>query len=189
MKKALLIITFCVCAILLKAQIVTGLDETALLGNWSTYAYADNCNNQWAVFDGKRLSGFHFVDTGISSITVQDPNFGTSHLIQYYGYIVGGTVTGKYTLHFMQQSESETWDTTLPQVNFVITAFDGENMTVKSYDGLHGMILKKASVGLNDVSADTPEADTAIYNLNGMAVKNPAVPGIYIQGDGKKIVK
>lgn len=189
MKKILIIIGLCVCALNSKAQYIANLDETTLIGNWSTYAYVDDCNNQWPVFEGMRLSAIHFADTGISSITVLEPNFRVSHLIYYYGYIVSGTSTGKYTLHFIQQTESETWNFTTPQVNFVITAFDGESITLKSYDGLHGMILKKSSASINDVSADTPEADTTIYNLNGMVVKNPTAPGIYIQGDGKKIVK
>lgn len=190
MNKLFLVLTFLISASCAKAQFIAGLDEVALMGNWSTYAYAAGCDNQWSAFDGKRLSALHFEDNGISSITVQDSNFGGSHLIRYCGYIVSGTSTGKYTLHFIQQAESETWNYTTPQINFVITDFDGETMTLTSYDGKHGVVLKKNdSSAIDNTNANTPEADTTIYNLKGMVVKNPTAPGVYIQGNGKKIVK
>lgn len=74
-------------------------------------------------------------------------------------------------------------------VNFVIKNFDGETLIIETYDGGGGATFSKDDSGIENVKADAPEASTTLYNLNGVSVKNPPAPGIYIQGDGKKVVK
>lgn len=189
MRKLILLFIFAVCCTLSKAQFITGLDEVALLGTWAVQGYAEDADNVWSSMQNKRLSGIKFADDGITSITVQDDNASRSYVISFYGYIIGGTATGKYTLHFIQQAESETWDYVTPQLNFVITSFDSESITLTSYDGKHGVIMQKYNSGVENVSADRPETSSLLYDFNGLAVKNPTTHGIYIQGDGKKIIK
>lgn len=191
MKKLLLFSLLVLFSLASKAQFITGLDEVALLGGWSTVAYAENADNIWPSMQNKRLVGIRFSDDGITNITVQDNNFGASHLISYYGYIICGTATGKYTLHFIQQADSETWDYVTPQLNFVISSFDGEKITLTSYDGKHGMILRKNDSGINDVIdniSESPEAST-IYNINGTKIENPTAPGVYIRSNGDKFIQ
>lgn len=109
MKKILLIISLCLCLFSSKAQDIIGLDEVALLGDWSTWAYAENTDNVWPAMEGRRLVSINFSDEGKTTILVQRANFTTFATIAFYGYIIGGTSTGHYTLHFIQQAESETW--------------------------------------------------------------------------------
>lgn len=44
MKKLLLIIALCICAFQSKAQVITGLDEVALMGEW-------NATDYWGVWE------------------------------------------------------------------------------------------------------------------------------------------
>ncbi|MCM1022295.1 MAG: hypothetical protein NC403_08835 [Muribaculaceae bacterium] len=188
MKKPILLLGIMLCAFSAKAQIIAGLDEVALMGNWSAYEYVDNSDNIWPSMQNNRLSAISFADDGITSITVQSNNFSDFRLINFYGYIISGTATGKYTLHFIQQADSETWDYETPQLNFVIKSFDGDKLALTSYDGKHGMVLQKVNSGVSEVSADTPEA-YGIYNSSGIKIENPTAPGLYIRGNGGKFIK
>lgn len=191
MKKIILfslIVLFCTTS---KAQFISGLDEVAILGQWSAIGYAENADNIWPSMQNKRMVGIKFSDDGITTITVQDSNFGSSNLIHFYGYIIGGTSTGKYTLHFIQQAPSETWGYSTPQLNFVIKSYDDEKMTLMSYDGKHGIILQKVNSGMDNITSDASDAPKAstIYNINGVKIENPITPGVYIRGNGEKFIQ
>lgn len=189
MKKILLIFALCLCIFSSKAQDITGLDEVALLGNWSVHGYVENADMKWPIFNGYSIAAFHFVDYWTSTITIYHKIFKDYHTLNFNGYIVGGTATGKYTLHFTNGFKSDTWDDVLPQVNFIIKSFDGNVMRITSYDGKHGAYLVKDNAGAGSVNADASEAEISTYDIKGLPVENPTAPGIYIQSDGKKFAK
>lgn len=172
------------CAFQSKAQIITGLDEIALLGEWSVsgnMGFIQSLGNnrpKTITFNDGRNS---YIEYRENEVPVQYTTFA--------GYWVGGTATGKYTLHLLSRFDYNSGYTGLSMVNFVITNFNGSEMTLQTYDSSCWLELVKGNSGMESVNADTTEADTTIYNLNGVVVKNPTEPGIYIQGDGKKIVK
>lgn len=185
MKKALLIIALCVCAFQSKAQIVTGLDEIALLGDWHATDY-------WGVWENLEFGwpvSMELNDGKQSYIQTKHNTSTAPTVLDFGGYWVGGTATGRYTLHFICSRGYAGTSSVLSMVNFVVKNFDGQTLTIETYDGSGGATFSKGNSGIESVGADTTEADTTIYNLNGVVVKNPTAPGIYIQGDGKKIVK
>lgn len=184
MKKAFLIIALCVCVLQLKAQTITGLDEIALLGEWSVngnmgfiQSLGSNRPKKITFNDGRNI----YIEYRENEVPAQYTTFA--------GYWIGGTATGKYTLHLLSRFDYDSGFTGLSMVNFVITNFTGSEMTLQTYDGSCWLELVKDNSGVESVGADAPEAKATIYNLNGVVVKNPTAPGIYIQGDGKKIVK
>lgn len=184
MKKAFLIIALCLCAFQTKAQVVIGLDEIALLGDWAATDY-------WGVWENLEYSwpvSMQLNDGKQSYIQTKRSN-GDTPLLDFGGYWIGGTATGRYTLHFICSRGYPGTSSVMSVVNFVVKGFDGQTLTIETYDGSGGATFSKNKSGIADVSADAPEASTTFYNLNGMSVKNPATHGIYIQGDGKKIVK
>lgn len=184
MKKVFLIIALCVCVLQSKAQTITGLDEIALLGNWSVSG-----NMGFIPALGNNRPKLITFNDGKNSVIQYRENEVSPRYTSFAGYWVGGTATGKYTLHLLSRFAYDSDNTGLSIVNFVITNFTGSEMTLQTYDGSCWLELIKGNSGIESVSADTTETDTTIYNLNGVVVKNPTAPGIYIQGDGKKIVK
>lgn len=172
------------CALQSKAQIITRLDEIALLGDWSV-----NGNMGFIQSLGNNRPKVISFNDGQNSYIEYRENEVAPRYTTFAGYWVGGTSTGKYTLHLLSRFAYDSDNTGLSVVNFVITNFTGDKMTLQTYDGSCWLELVRDNSGIDSVSADTPEADTTIYNLNGAVVKNPTAPGIYIQGDGKKIVK
>ncbi len=184
MKKAILLIALCVCAFQSKAQAVTGLDEIALLGDWSV-----NGNMGFISALGNNRPKLITFNDGKNSVIQYRENEVPPRYTTFAGYWIGGTATGKYTLHLLSRFAYDSDNTGLSVVNFVVTNFAGDKMTLQTYDGSCWLELVKDNSGIADVSADAPEASTTFYNLNGIAVKNPTAPGIYIQGDGKKVVK
>lgn len=184
MKKAFIVIALCVCALQSKAQVITGLDEIALLGDWRATDY-------WGVWENLEY-GWPVsmqLNDGKQSYIQTKRNNGDNPVLDFGGYWVGGTATGRYTLHFICSRGYAGTSSVLSMVNFVVKNFDGETLIIETYDGSGGATFSKDNSGIENVKADTPEASSALYNLKGMAVKNPTAPGIYIQGDGKKIVK
>lgn len=184
MKKAFIITALCVCALQSKAQVITGLDEIALLGDWSVSGNMGLIS----VLGNNRPKLITFND-GKNSIIQYRENEVSPRYTTFAGYWIGGTATGKYTLHLLSRFAYDSDNTGLSVVNFVITNFNGSEMTLQTYDGSCWLELTKNNSGVENVKADAPEASSALYNLNGIAVKNPTAPGIYIQGDGKKVVK
>lgn len=185
MRKALLIIALCVCALQSKAQVITGLDEIALLGDWKATDY-------WGVFENLSYSWpveLRLKDCKKSLIYTKRSNEQDFSVLDFNGYWIGGTATGRYTLHLICRREYDSSYTGLSMVNFVIKNFDGQTLIIETYDGSGGATFSKDNSGIGEVNVDTPEASSTLYNINGMIVKNPTRPGVYIQGDGKKFVK
>ena len=185
MKKIFIVIALCVCALTSKAQVIAGLDEVALLGEWNVTEYSgvwENIGYRWPMV-------IKFNDNKKSLIYTKRSSEQDFSILDFNGYRIGGTATGRYTLHFICRREYDSSYTGLSMVNFVIKNFDGETLTIETYDGSGIATFSKENSGIDDVNADTPETSSTLYNINGMAVKNPTSPGIYIQGDGKKVVK
>lgn len=184
MKRVLFVAMLCACALQLKAQVIAGLDEIALMGDW---VVSGNMGLIPAL-GGNRPKVITFND-GKNSIIQYRENEVPINYTTFAGYWIGGTATGKYTLHLLSRFDYDSSYTGLSMVNFVITNFTGDKMTLQTYDGSCWLELTKDNSGIENVKADAPEASSTLYNLNGVSVKNPTTHGIYIQGDGKKIVK
>lgn len=179
-----MIFALCACALGAKSQVIAGLDEVALLGDWHAVEYGgvwSNIGYCWPL-------ELRFRDEANSYIIAKRNGEVDPRNMEFNGYWIGGTATGRYTLHFICRREYGTSNTGLSMVNFVITNFNGEEMTIETYDGSGIATFTKSDSGISEVSADMPEA-TQTYTISGMGVKNPITHGIYIQGDGKKIVK
>ena len=185
MKKLFLIFVLCLCALQSKAQVITGLDEVALLGDW----HATDYWGLWENLDYRWPMSIEFNDNKKTLIYTKRSNEQDFTILDFNGYWIGGTATGRYTLHFICSRGYPGTSSVMSVVNFVVKGFDGQTLTIETYDGSGGATFSKNNSGIADVSADAPEASTTFYNLNGIAVKNPTAPGIYIQGDGKKVVK
>lgn len=185
MKNFTLLLTFALFFIQSKAQVITGLDEVALLGTWNSVEYA----GVWENIDYSWPLSFEFNDNRDTYITVKSNRETEPRRLVFNGYWIGGTVTGHYTLHFLCRREYGSNYTGLSMVNFVIKKFDGETLIIETYDGSGTAEFIKSNSGIENVSADYSEASSTLYNLNGVSVKNPTTHGIYIQSDGKKVVK
>lgn len=186
MKKIIIFITLFVCIVCQsKAQSVTGLDEVALLGNWESVSYGgiwENIGYSWPL-------SIEFNDNRNTYITVKSNRETEPRRLVFNGYWVGGTATGRYTLHFICRREYDSDYTGLSMVNYVIKKFDGETLVIETYDGSGIAEFTRDNSAIENVKADAPEASSTLYNLNGVVIKNPTTHGIYIQGDGKKVIK
>lgn len=185
MKKLFLIFVLCLCAIQSKAQVITGLDEVALLGDW----HATDYWGLWENLDYRWPMSIEFNDNKKTLIYTMRSNEQDFTILDFNGYWIGGTATGRYTLHFICRREYDSSYTGLSMVNFVIKNFDGEKLIIETYDGSGGATFSKDDSGIENIKADAPEASSTLYNLNGISVKNPTTHGVYIQSDGKKIIK
>lgn len=188
MKKLLLVLAICLCAIQSKAQIVTGLDEIALMGKWAVI----ECYGVWGSKGYSKYNwpaSIEFNDGRESYFWVK--RFGEANLssLDFAGYWVSGTATNRYTLHFLRRRDYDNNYTGLAMINFVVKNFDGQTLTIETYDGNGTATYIKDSAGVNDITAEAPDAEVTTYNLNGLPVENPTAPGVYIQSDGKKVVK
>lgn len=185
MRKALLIIALCVCALQPKAQAIVGLDEIALMGDWKAtdyYGVWENIGYRWPM-------AIQFNDNKKSLIYTKRSNEQNFTILDFAGYWIGGTATGHYTLHFICRREYNSNYTGLSMVNFVIKKFDGETLTIETYDGSGGATFNKDYSGISDVSVDETDAKITTYGINGMVVKTPIASGVYVRSDGKKFVK
>lgn len=184
MKKTILLLGVMLGALSAKAQIIAGLDEVALMGNWKATEY-------WGVWEnlGYKWPTELQLNDGKNSLIYTKSNSSTDPiLLEFNGYWIGGTATGHYTLHFICRREYDSTYTGLSMVNFVIKNFNGNSLTIETYDGSGGATFINDNSGVNEVSADTPEA-YSIYNSNGIKIENPTAPGLYIRGNGDKFIK
>ncbi|MDO5395801.1 MAG: hypothetical protein Q4F07_07545 [Bacteroidales bacterium] len=111
-------------------------------------------------------------------------------ILDFAGYWIGGTATGRYTLHFICRREYDSSYTGLSTVNFVIKSFDGSTLTIETYDGNGGATFSKNDSGVDAISADPlVKEKEKTYNLNGVEVSNSPAPGIYIRGREKVLIK
>lgn len=184
MRKLILFFIFALFCIHPKAQVITGLDDVALMGDWSVVGNMGFI----PALGGYRPKVITLNDGNNSYIQYRENEVPLNYTM-FAGYWVGGTATGKYTLHLLSRFDYNSSYTGLSMVNFVITKFTGDEMILQTYDGECWLELVKYNSGVENVSADRPEASSTLYNLNGVSVKNPTTHGIYIQGDGKKVIK
>lgn len=185
MKKIIFALFLMLGSLPMGAQAITGLDEVALMGQWKASDYWgvwENLDYRWPVLIDFNDNKDSYIHTKRSAET--EPT-----ILRFNGYWLGGSDTGRYTLHLICRRDYDSNNTGLSMVNFVVKNFDGENLTIETYDGRGGATFAKGSAASNAVNVDASEASSTLYNLSGMAVKNPTTYGIYIQGDGKKIVK
>lgn len=177
----------CLCVFQPKAQnVITGLDEVALLGTWEAQDYA----GLWEHLGYRWPKKFEFNEGKKSYLYAKGNRETFQKVYVCEGYWIGGTSTGKYTLHLIQYKEYGMEMPGISMLNFVIKSFDGEKLIIGTYDG-EGIatFIKSNSGDVANITTETPETEVTTYNLNGVPVKNPATPGVYIQSDGKKIAK
>ena len=167
-----------------KAQVVAGLDEMALLGDWEI------SGNMGLIpsLGGNRPKTISFKDGANTTILYREADAAPRYTT-FAGYWIGGTATGKYTLHLLSRFDYDSNYTGLSMVNFIITNFKGDEMTLTTYDGNCWLELRKGNSGIDDVSTDAPDAPNALYNLNGVKIENPTTPGVYIRGNGEKFIQ
>ena len=109
-----------------KAQYVANLDEIELLGTWNV----TTTNGEIMVSDRpETVSSITFND-GWNSFMKFESNRGTIIPV----YIVSGTVTGRYTLHLIRNSEYNSDYTGLSSLNFEVYQFGNNTMTLRTYD-------------------------------------------------------
>ena len=162
---------------------ISDLDEVALLGNWNVRSLTqcpENLGGYWPLT-------FSFKDNAVSRIRYAD--FSGPNLTEFMGYWIGGTITGRRTLHLLFNHEYGSHYHGLSVVNFVITGYNGQQLTLQTYDGKSQLILVKDSSSVSNIKVDDDVQNNTLYDLNGIPIENPTTPGIYIQSDGKKVVK
>lgn len=175
------------CALHAKTQdTVTGLDEVALLGTWEVQEHG----GLWEHIGYRWPKKFEFNDGGKSYFYAKGNRETFQKVYVCEGYWIGGTSTGRYTLHLIQYKEYGMEMPGISMLNFVVKSFDGEKLIIGTYDGQGiATFIKRNSAGVADVTAEPSESEIITYTLNGVPVKNPAAPGVYVRSDGKKIVK
>lgn len=161
-----------------KAQYVSNLDEIELLGTWD----ATDVDGEISI-SGKpeTITSITFND-GKNSFMYFDGN--STEIIPIY--IVGGTATGRYTLHLIRRKEYNSDYTGLSAINFEVYQFGNNTMTLRTYDKSVTIHLKKQTASsVSSVEADAKASGKA-YTLGGVET-TPTAKGIVIQ-DGKKHV-
>lgn len=184
MKKIILLFAVLLGTFAAKSQTITGLDEVALMGDWKVTDYWgvwENLGYKWPIELQLNDCKNSLIYTKSNSSTDPIP-------LVFNGYWIGGTATGRYTLHFICRREYNSDYTGLSMVNFVIKNFDGNTLTIETYDGNGGATFTNDNSGINEVKADTPEASN-VYNINGIKTENPTAPGLYIRSNGDKFIQ
>lgn len=175
MKKLLMAFAFLALGMSAKAQYVSNLDEIELLGTWDV-----------TDVDGEIMG----ISDIVTSMTFNDGKdsfveFSQNHVERVPVYIVGGTATGRYTLHFLKTLGYDGYHG-LSSVNFEVYQFGNNTMTLRTYDKSVTIHLKKQTASsVSSVEADAKASGKA-YTLGGIET-TPTAKGIVIQ-DGKKHV-
>lgn len=103
-------------------------------------------------------------------------------------YTVGGTATGRYTLHLIRRYEYNSDYTSLSSLNFEVYQFGNNTMTLRTYDKSVTIKLEKQSASsVSSVKADAKASGKA-YTLDGKNATE-TTKGIIIQNGKKKIRK
>lgn len=185
MKKIFIIAVLALGLATAKAQTIIGLDEVALMGNWKALEYWgvwENLGYKWPI-------ELQLYDNRKSFIYAKSNSSADPIILDFNGYWIGGTATGRYTLHFICRREYDSDYTGLSMVNFIIKNFNGNTLTIETYDGSGGATFTNENSSISEVRADSSEASTIIYNINGIKMENPTTPGVYIRGNGEKFIK
>lgn len=180
MKKILIAFAFLALGLSAKAQYVSNLDEIELLGTWDV----TDVNGEIMV------SG---VPETVASITFNDGKnsfmyFESNNATDIPVYTVGGTTTGRYTLHLIRRYEYNSDYTGLSSLNFEVYQFGNNLMTLRTYDKSVTIKLKKQTTnGISAATAAQKQSGKA-YTLDGMTATD-TTKGIIIQNGKKKIRK
>lgn len=183
MKKLILASLLAAASSISYAEIISDLDEVAMLGTWNiiesegSFSNLHGCTPLSITFNDGKKSYFKFNPED------REPYF---YIGQIIGYWIGGSATGKYTLHFfntMDYDGSGGWSL----INFVISDFRAGQMTLQSYDGTASMTLVKEGASVNSLPSDDLEG-TVVYDINGIEVDSPTTPGVYVRSNGEKFI-
>lgn len=180
MKKILFLFAFLVLGVTAKAQYVSNLDEIELLGTWNV-----TTTNGEIMVSGhpERVASITFNDGQNSFMSFESNN---STIIPVY--TVGGTATGRYTLHLIRRYEYNSDYTSLSSLNFEVYQFGSNTMTLRTYDKSVTIKLEKQSASsVSSVKADAKTTGKS-YTLDGMTATD-TTKGIIIQNGKKKIRK
>lgn len=173
MKKILIAFAFLALGLSAKAQYVSNLDEIELLGTWDV----TDVNGE--------IMGLSDIVTSMTFNDGKDSfvEFSQNHVERVPVYIVGGTATGRYTLHFLKTLGYDGYHG-LSSVNFEVYQSGNNLMTLRTYDKSVTIKLKKQTTnGISATTAAQKQSGKA-YTLDGMET-TPTAKGIIIQ-DGKK---
>ena len=177
MKKILFLFAFLVLGVTAKAQYVSNLDEIELLGTWKVTAANGDIMGISDI-----VTSFTFNDGKDSFV-----EFSQNHVERVPIYIVGGTATGRYTLHLMRKVDYDGY-LGISSVNFEVYQFGNNTMTLRTYDKSVTIKLEKQSASsVSSVKADAKASGKA-YTLAGMTATD-TTKGIIIQNGKKKIRK
>lgn len=177
MKQLLISLAFLALGMSAKAQYVTNLDEIELLGTWNV----TDVNGE--------IMGISDVVTSMTFNDGKDSfvEFSQNHVERVPVYIVGGTATGRYTLHFLKTLGYDGYHG-LSSINFEVYQFGNNTMTLRTYDKSVTIKLEKQSASsVSSVKADA-KASGKVYTLDGMNATD-TTKGIIIQNGKKKIRK
>lgn len=178
MKKILIAFAFLALGLSAKAQYVSNLDEIELLGTWDV----TDVNGE--------IMGISDIVTSMTFNDGKDSfvEFSQNHVERVPVYIVGGTATGRYTLHLIRRYEYNSDYTSLSSLNFEVYQFGNNTMTLRTYDKSVTIKLEKQSTSsVSSVKADAKASGKA-YTLDGKNATD-TTKGIIIQNGKKKIRK
>ena len=164
---------------------ITNLDEIEMLGKWVVTEIGGDFpefqnNYRWeyptSIVFNNRNSTFVFFKDFNDNETAE----------RYVGYWIGGSATGKYTLHLLSNKPYNDDSSGMSLVNFRIQHFDGGVMVLRTYDGGGRIQLEKEnSAGIRSTRSDA--TDGKAYHIDGTPAAE-SDKGIIIQ-DGKKSVQ
>lgn len=176
MKQLLIALAFLALGMSAKAQYVSNLDEIELLGTWKVTAANGDIMGISDI-----VTSFTFNDGKDSFI-----EFSQNHVERVPVYIVGGTATGRYTLHLIRKTDYDGYSG-ISSLNFEVYQFGNNTMTLRTYDkSVTIKMTKQSASSVSSVKADAKASGKA-YTLEGMPATD-ATKGI-IQNGKKKIRK
>lgn len=186
MKKYTVILALLMLGMSANAQWISDLDEIEMQGHWVVTSVNGGFPEFKSDYHPQFPTAIDFNNRDYTYVWFTDYN-DRETCERYAGYFVGGTATGRYTLHLLSRKEYNSDYTGLSLANFWIKHFDSQNMTISDYNGESYIKLQKQdAVAVRSVSADSVAASRA-YRLNGIpATDNDK--GIVIK-DGKKTVQ
>lgn len=115
--------------------------------------------------------------------------YGNTNNTASYLSELNGTTFDENSYVFPGRPESGDPTMETHQIDLAQPAFGNITFTCKDGQGAFLITLKGTmSTGIENVAATTTTGNGRIYNLQGMEVKEPLAPGIYIR-DGKKFIK
>lgn len=188
MKKYMITLALLTLGMSANAQWISGLDEIEMQGHWVVTSVNGGFPEFNSDYHPQYPTAIDFNNRNYTYVWFTDYN-GNETSERFAGYFVGGTATGRYTLHLLSRKEYNSDYTGLSFANFWIKQFDSQNMTISDYDGNSYIKLQKVdAASVRSVATDTT-ANSKAYGLNGVELPTPeTAKGIVIQ-NGKKTVR